>query len=109
MNLSEDDHRRIVQWARQHVEIVEVYLYGSRARGDSRADSDIDLALVMRATSGSSSGFETWFDWHKSYKEAPDLKLSHEPHLEWYEADADLETVGSGVQRDGILLYRRED
>jgi predicted nucleotidyltransferase len=32
--------------------IDEVRLYGSRARGDSRPDSDVDLAVVLRGPRG---------------------------------------------------------
>jgi len=32
---------------RQRYTIVEAWLYGSRARGDAREDSDVDLALVV--------------------------------------------------------------
>ena len=47
VNLSENDRADIVAWAKRHPEIKQVYLYGSRARGDNREDSDIDLALVL--------------------------------------------------------------
>ena len=77
--------------------IRQVYLYGSRARCDHRPENDIDLAVVMP--------YIDWFEWHKRYQEEPDLSLSVPVHLEWYERDAGLELVGSGVERDGILLY----
>lgn len=32
----------------QQYDVVEVYLYGSRARGDFRPDSDADLAVLLR-------------------------------------------------------------
>jgi predicted nucleotidyltransferase len=97
--LSEGDRRKIVEWAKCHPVIERVYLYGSRARGEERPDSDIDLAIEMP--------FLEWFEWYDAYKENPDLDLSHLVHLEWYEPNEGLEKVGSGVERDGILLYAR--
>lgn len=84
--------------------IREVYLYGSRARGDNRPDSDIGLAIVMQPKDGVDT-FARWSFWHSDYKESPDLQLSAEVHLEWYEEGADLERVGTGVERDGIRLF----
>jgi predicted nucleotidyltransferase len=102
MNISDADKVTILAWAERHTEIEEVWLYGSRARGDNRPDSDIDLAVVM--------GFGDWMFWYEAYKAAPDLHLAHPVHLEWYHPDADdLERVGPGVRKDGILLYTRRN
>jgi predicted nucleotidyltransferase len=100
VGISQDDKAAIQAWAAGHSKIEEVWLYGSRARGDNRPDSDIDLAVVM--------GFGDWMFWYDDYKTVPDLHLSHPAHLEWYHPEAtDLERVGPGVRRDGVLLYRR--
>lgn len=97
--LSEEDQKAIVEWAYRHPEIQEVYLYGSRARGDYRPDSDIDLAVVME--------FLDWFDFIDAFRREPDLHLSSPAHLEWFNEDAGLERVGGGVARDGVLLFQR--
>ena len=97
IGLSEADIKQIKEWAAKHVKIKRVYLYGSRARGDHRPGSDIDLAVVM--------GFQEWFRWHSDYKENRDLRLSAKVHLEWYQPNADLERVGRGVEENGVLLY----
>ena len=103
MNISEEDRKKIVEWAAIHPEILEVYLYGSRARGDNREDSDIDLAVVMRPDEGQDNAYAVWVFWeeHKN----PNLILTHDVHLEWYEEGAGLKQVGSGVENDGIKLY----
>jgi uncharacterized protein len=36
--------------------VIEVILYGSRARGDHKPDSDADLAVILRGWVGSRSG-----------------------------------------------------
>lgn len=46
MTLSDADKDMIVALAQSHPEIEEVWLFGSRAVGDSRPDSDIDLAII---------------------------------------------------------------
>ncbi|MBQ3443149.1 MAG: nucleotidyltransferase domain-containing protein [Selenomonadaceae bacterium] len=44
-NLDKEDEKRIIELAKKYG-IEKVILFGSRARGDNRPDSDIDLALL---------------------------------------------------------------
>ncbi|WP_353890307.1 nucleotidyltransferase domain-containing protein [uncultured Aliiroseovarius sp.] len=53
----------------KHPEILQVLLYGSRARGDNRPGSDVDLAIVMRLSLGTDGGYGRWFFWHLGYQE----------------------------------------
>ena len=39
---------RIVGWVEDHGVIRELWLFGSRARGDYRPDSDVDLAVELK-------------------------------------------------------------
>ena len=45
MNLREDIRRQIISLAKEY-NLERVILFGSRARGDNRERSDIDLAIV---------------------------------------------------------------
>lgn len=38
-------------------EILEAYLFGSRARGDARAGSDVDVAVYVDAAAAAAGGF----------------------------------------------------
>ncbi|HEY7609172.1 MAG TPA: nucleotidyltransferase domain-containing protein [Alphaproteobacteria bacterium] len=105
-NLSEEDRLKIIEWAKKHSVIERVWFYGSRARGTNEPDSDIDLAVVMKQNS-EEDAFTVWFFWDEEFKKKPDLKLSRPVQIEWYEKGVKLERVGSGVERDGVLLYER--
>jgi predicted nucleotidyltransferase len=49
MDLTEEQVRLIQDWAaREHI-IEEVRLFGSRAKGCARPDSDVDLAVTAAA------------------------------------------------------------
>ena len=37
----------LAQWAAQHPEILALYVFGSRANGSARPDSDLDLAVEL--------------------------------------------------------------
>lgn len=102
--LLEADKVAILKWAEKHSEIARVYLYGSRARGDHRPDSDIDLAIEVIAQRGDANSFATWMYWHAAYKEAPDLHLSAKAHPLWI----GWEEVAQGVENDGKLLFQRQ-
>ncbi len=107
MNLSQEDRKKIIAWGENHPEIRQIFLYGSRARGDNRDDSDIDLAIVLNRNSGDSDTFTTWIFWHADWIKNRDLSLSRQVDIQWYEKGAGLERVGPGVERDGVLLYEQ--
>ena len=82
--VTDDLLERMVQAIVAEVDPEQVILFGSRARGDARADSDVDLVVVVAEPFGKT---------RSRYQEAVRL----------YKVLA-----GSGVPKD-ILVYSRDD
>jgi predicted nucleotidyltransferase len=51
--LPETWRRAIEQWAVQNGNIKEVWLFGSRARGEATDDKDVDIAITLMPLQGS--------------------------------------------------------
>ena len=50
---SSDPRERLVRALRERPEVLEAYLFGSQARGDAHAESDVDVAVyVERGATG---------------------------------------------------------
>jgi predicted nucleotidyltransferase len=52
MDLADDITGRLRVWAASHDAVEALWLFGSRARGDARLESDVDLALELTSKSG---------------------------------------------------------
>ncbi|MCK6553307.1 nucleotidyltransferase domain-containing protein [Candidatus Binatia bacterium] len=48
----EEQMRRLLQRAAQDTDVLAVFLFGSAARGDTHAGSDVDVCLVLGAAGG---------------------------------------------------------
>lgn len=55
MDLSDLPLESIARVARSHPEVRAVYMFGSRAAGRSRSDSDLDLGVLYRSAQGLST------------------------------------------------------
>jgi predicted nucleotidyltransferase len=74
MDLTEQQVRYIQEWAERAGVVVTVRLYGSRAKGSARSDSDVNLALTV----GTSHYVRFLNEWQKELSGALILKVNVE-------------------------------
>lgn len=102
--ITESWRRAIVAVVQSEPSIAEVWLFGSRARGEQRPDSDLDLAIVVSAPD-EDEVTEWAFNaqrWRRRLSAA----------LPWVAVDLQhwspsATIIGPAVQREGKLIYRR--
>ena len=51
MQLTDEQLAIIITWAKKTPEVQAVFLYGSRAKGPAKPDSDVVLALSIKGVS----------------------------------------------------------
>lgn len=90
--------RRVVESVVRAVDPARVILYGSRARGDARDNSDYDLAVVF-----SQDRRSRWIRFLADFDDAA-LTLLPVDLLNWSEAS---EPVREQIRKEGVTLYER--
>jgi predicted nucleotidyltransferase len=90
--------RSFAEQVRQRFDVRQIILFGSYAKGTSRDESDIDVAVITK------SPVADWLEASAQlYKIGGDIDLSIEPHLLDYEHDR------SGfldeIRRTGEVIY----
>jgi predicted nucleotidyltransferase len=90
--------------AAQKSEIREVWIFGSRARGDYRSASDVDIAVKLCGeTPGEKNGifiFEAE-DWTKELQRFTPVTID----LDHGDEDCDSEIVVPAVRREGKRIF----
>lgn len=98
----------IAEWARGEPLVVRAYIFGSRARGDYREDSDLDVAVEIRRGAGDENVLETWIFERKRMEERLAKLLPYKLQLENLD-NSNTPTVLSGIQRSSMLVYEAMD
>jgi uncharacterized protein len=91
---------RLVELGVRAVGPSQVILYGSRARGDARDDSDYDIAFVF-----SPAEHGRWLRFLADLDDAA-VTLLPVDLLDWNEAQ---EPLREQVRREGIMLYEQTE
>lgn len=106
MDISIDQIREVVSnWADSKREIKRVILFGSRARGDSTPDSDIDLALDVVGILDESAYTRYVFN-KNSWKNQLRLALGRSINIVHLTEHGRFE-IQASIARDGVLIYAR--
>ncbi len=101
MNLPEEDLRKICDWAARLHSIKEIHLFGSRARGDSKDNSDIDLAIIP-SIEDPNEALAWWIE-----LTLPELFLSSKVDLQLCHNSL-TDIVYAAVQKDGFKIWSVE-
>jgi predicted nucleotidyltransferase len=98
--------RGLREWAQANEAVRQLWLFGSRARGDAREDSDVDIALALTPPVGKHDwALGAYFSLEREWK----VKLTA-----IVERDVSLGVIVPGteadvrVRREGVLLWARE-
>ena len=98
-----DEYVRRLQQALAHT-LSELWLFGSKTRGEPRPDSDIDLLVVLTATEPKTQ----WLIWGLGSDISLEYDVLLNAHIidaaHWQDERRYRGTLWQEIERDGILL-----
>lgn len=105
MDMRSEWVRGLREWAQVNDNVRQLWLFGSRARGDAREDSDVDLALALMPPDGKhdwalGNYFRFESEWKQELQAIVGRAVSIEPLVPGETSDVRL-------RREGVLLWAR--
>ena len=107
--MAKKSHNDVLQMIKQIVSDTEpnaeVFLFGSRARGDARADSDWDILILVDTPKVSDEQFENlnYNIWLKGLEMGEEINPLVYPREKWYESQS-TSMFRHNVIEEGVRL-----
>ena len=106
MNELESAKQALRSWAEAKSRIRQLWIYGSRAMGVHRADSDLDVAVDFDPNEGEDR-LSTWIFEGDAWQRELQQLLPWQLQLEWCDPDGSTPVAENGIREGGILVYQR--
>jgi len=85
-----------------NIEIDKIILFGSRARGDYREDSDWDILIVTKEKLDKKTKFNFWYDIYRRLKFPADIIIVSKDVFEKFKNDYGF--IYSYALEEGIII-----
>jgi len=100
----------VAAWAVKHPLVGKAWVFGSRARGEERDDSDIDIAIELDLSEAEgadeSGGMATWMfecgSWRSELGSLLPLPIDLQQFM-----GAKTPIIRSAIKRSGVLAHRK--
>lgn len=100
----------LIRWARRKHFVKRLYIFGSRARGNHRPNSDLDIAIELDTEAlrsvDESGGLTVWMDENRKRKQELESVLHYTIQLELYEGQ-NTPTIQKGVLESSVMVYEK--
>jgi predicted XRE-type DNA-binding protein/predicted nucleotidyltransferase len=104
VDLAEHELSAIARWAEQTPWIFEIRLFGSRAKGTTRPDSDIDLAVTVTSNERGNNALGIFCARADQWKRQLGERTGRPVSLQWYGPES---PVYEFLRTAGILIWSR--
>lgn len=82
-----------------------MWIFGSRARGDYRPNSDVDLALEIDPIGNDEDALTSWVSESSGWRTQLSAIIPGEVDLDLYDSSDAHSVVKDAVDREGLLVY----
>jgi predicted nucleotidyltransferase len=94
-------------WASATPCVRKVSIFGSRAKGTPRNDSDLDVAVEIDAMGNDESPYVSWFHAKRSWHSELQQQLNVPLDLEWFDPAGSTPTIAKGLSEGNVVVYER--
>jgi uncharacterized protein len=92
-------------WGSSKPFVRRLWIYGSRAKGTAREDSDLDVAVEIEPVGNDEESYTSFVSEANGWRTELQPMLTYKLHLKWY--DRVNKPVWDGVNSAGILVFER--
>jgi predicted nucleotidyltransferase len=106
MNGIENDvQTTLADWAARTPTVRRVWVFGSRARGTHRPDSDIDIAVELEPVADSEETLLVWMANSEKWRSQLQDRISMPVDLEWFDPNGGTGTIRAALDEAKTLVY----
>ena len=107
MAAAEAQREVLRSWASTTPCVRKLWIYGSRAKGTFKADSDLDVAVQIDPIDPDETAYASWFHekggWQAELQKRLDVTLD----LEWFDPNGSTPTIAKGLSEGNVVIYER--
>ena len=103
----EDFRNYLTEWAESQPRVRRLWIFGSRAQGNARPDSDLDLAVEIEPVADSEETLPYWMTCSERWQSELQRRSEHPVDLDWFDPDGSTPRVARAIREGSILLYDR--
>jgi predicted nucleotidyltransferase len=100
---------RLKAWAPTKPNILKIYLYGSRVRGNHKKDSDLDIAIMITKNPNDTSELATWWGGlEEEFTQDIEIMTELKIDLELYSNEQITANIHEYLKNDSRLVYEKK-
>ena len=103
--IANDVQKTLSDWAEQNPKVRRVWVFGSRAQGTHRPDSDLDIALELEPVADSEETLVVWLANSERWRTQLQERISLPVDLEWFDPNGGTGDIRAALDQAKTLIY----